>query len=57
MKPYLKDASLVCSQLQTTENGLSSSQVEQRRQQYGENKLKEKKKKSEKSNSIGSDKR
>lgn len=44
MKPYLQDASLVCSQLQTTENGLSSSQVEQRRQQYGENKLKEQKK-------------
>ena len=44
MKPYLTDASLVCKNLATDENGISSKEVADRRQRYGENKLKEQKK-------------
>lgn len=41
MKEYLSDKSQVLKELNTTENGLSSSQAAERLEKYGKNKLKE----------------
>ena len=47
MIPHSTDSELILKELETTvENGLSSAQVNERREKYGENKLKEKNKKS-----------
>ncbi len=46
MKPFLQDTKSVLEHLRSTEDGLSSSEVEKRSEQYGKNKLAEAKKES-----------